>query len=69
MANSSDDLRDALVETLLNAIREQGTDTPSSLLNVARAYIKDFPPQEPIPLAGSASGILSEFLDQLPFAD
>tara|TARA_A100000172_G_C3042720_1_gene111166 strand:+ start:1706 stop:1924 length:219 start_codon:yes stop_codon:yes gene_type:complete len=65
--SSSDELRDALVGTLLNIIKEQGTETPAAVLNVAKGYIRDFPPEEVIPTPGSQSGVLAEFLDQLPF--
>jgi hypothetical protein len=67
MANSSDTLRDALVQTLLEIIKEQGTETPAAVLSVARGYLKDCPPEENIPTAGSGSGVLKEFLHQLPF--
>tara|TARA_Y100000593_G_scaffold38811_1_gene75118 strand:+ start:1922 stop:2143 length:222 start_codon:yes stop_codon:yes gene_type:complete len=67
MANKSDELRDALVETLLAAIKEQGTETPAAVLAVARGYLRDCPPEETIPTAGSGSGVLKEFLEQLPF--
>tara|TARA_R100000808_G_C2079633_1_gene104000 strand:- start:181 stop:402 length:222 start_codon:yes stop_codon:yes gene_type:complete len=67
MANKSDELRDALVETLLSVIKEQGTETPAAILAVARGYLRDVPPEEAIPTAGSGSGVLKEFLEQLPF--
>ena len=67
MANKSDDLRDALVETLLAVIHEQGTETPAAILAVARGYLRDCPPEEAIPTAGSGSGVLREFLEHLPF--
>ena len=67
MSDKSDILRDALVDTLLSIIKEQGTETPAAVLNVAKGYLKDFPPEEDIPLSGSGSGVLAEFLDQLPF--
>lgn len=65
--SSSDQLRDALVGTLLAIIEEQGTETPAAVLNVAKGYIRDFPPEESIPTPGSESGVLAEFLEQLPF--
>jgi len=67
MSEKSDVLRDALVDTLLGIINEQGTETPAAVLNVAKGYLRDFPPEEGIPLSGSGSGVLAEFLDQLPF--
>lgn len=67
MTKKSDILRDALVDTLLSIINEQGTETPAAVLNVAKGYLRDFPPEEGIPLSGSGSGVLAEFLDQLPF--
>lgn len=63
----SDELRNALVSTLLDIIKEQGTETPAAILNVAKGYIRDFPPEESIPSPGSESGVLAEFLEQLPF--
>ncbi len=69
MQNTSDDLRDALVSTLLDVIKENGTETPASILNVARQYVRDNPPEESLPLAGSKSGVLKEFLDVIPFPD
>lgn len=65
--SSSDELRDALVGTLLAIIEEHGTETPAAVLNVAKGYIRDFPPEESVPTPGSESGVLSEFLEQLPF--
>ena len=36
MANKSDEIDQLLVDTLIKIIREQDTETPSSVLNVAR---------------------------------
>ena len=67
--SASDNLRDALVDTLLAIIKEQGTETPAAILNVAKGYIRDFPPDLPVPTPGSASGVLAEFLEDLPYDD
>ena len=67
MTKKSDILRDSLVDTLLSIIKEQGTEPPAAVLNVDKGYLGDFQPEEDIPLSGSGSGVLAEFLDQLPF--
>ena len=67
MTDRSEELRDTLVTILLDTLKEHGTETPSSVLNVARAYIKDNPPEERIPMPGSNSAVLAEFLVDLPF--
>ena len=66
MANKSDELDQLLVDTLIKIIREQDTETPSSVLNVARGYVRDNPPEE-LPVPGSNSGVLKEFLENIPF--
>jgi len=66
MANKSDELNEVLVDTLIRIIKEQDTETPATLLNVARSYIRDHPPEE-LPVAGSGSGVLKEFLETIPF--
>ena len=53
MANKSDELGQLLVDTLIKIIREQDTETPSSVLNVARSYVRDNPPEE-LPVLGRA---------------
>nr|ANO58278.1 hypothetical protein [uncultured Alphaproteobacteria bacterium] len=68
MSNKSDQLDQLLVDTLIKIIREQDTETPSSVLNVARSYVRDNPPEE-LPMPGANSGILKEFLENIPFSD
>ena len=67
MENKSEQLNDLLVETLIASIREQGIDTPATVLNVARSYLKDNPPEEELPVSGSHSGVLREILESVPF--
>ena len=69
MTKKTDVLRDALVDTLISVIKEQQTETPASILSVARSYLRDLPPEDDLMLAHNKSVVLKEFLNQLPFDD
>ena len=66
MTNKSDELNEVLVDTLIRTIKELDTETPATILNVARSYVRDHPPED-LPVPGSGSGVLKEFLETIPF--
>lgn len=79
MANKSDALHDLLADYLIQEIKDPGTDPETGekqkidprVLAVARAFIKDNPPEK-VPSAYGPSGVLKDFLDEmgkLPFAN
>ena len=72
MANKSDDLRDQLADVLLELTKittdDEGNPLPPDprVLAVARAFIKDNPPEE-LPTPDSVAGVLEDHMKNLPF--
>lgn len=67
MASKNTDLRSALVNTLLDIIDEQKTETPAAILSVARSYLRDVPMDELESLNNNGTHTLKEILETLPF--